>query len=415
MIRFFTFTFLLAWISPLAGQAIKDTVSTGPGYTQQIWYKLDGGEETSGTLNAWDLAFEANGQSAAIFLNAVKGMQLFVYPNGDTTDWRALDTAGFNSWAPLYNSPASWRQGAFNAGTNPSDPFDLGWGKYNTITHHVTGDSLFVVKMADGSYQKLWIESLISGTYTFRHAALGDTAGMRHVVVKSNFADKNFGYFDMAGHQTIDPEPNRDDWDFLFTKYTAFIPVPYGVSGIKTNAGVQVATIYPVDDVAAYNDTANLAYSDEADVIGWDWKQYTGSWSIEDSTVYIVKAKDGKIWKLVMEGFGGSADGNYMFSKELLSETTPIDGEIEDFFWNVYPNPAPQGVVNLVMDAPRAGEAVSLSIINMEGKTVFQDSWNSSPGLFQQTLSLSHLSVGVYIVRLGYGDAMSIKKIVISR
>ena len=79
----------------------------------------------------------------------------------------------------MYNSMASWEEGAFAAHANGYP--DYGWGKYNTITHAVVGDSLFVIKLQDGSYKQLWmVEKGGASVYTFRHADLdADASGLR--------------------------------------------------------------------------------------------------------------------------------------------------------------------------------------------------------------------------------------------
>ena len=38
--------------------------------------------------------------------------------------------------------------------------FDMGWGIYSMITHHVTGDSLYAIKTVGGDWKKLWIQKL---------------------------------------------------------------------------------------------------------------------------------------------------------------------------------------------------------------------------------------------------------------
>jgi len=82
------------------------------------------------------------------------GSQLYCYPTGDTSDWESVDTVGMNSWKVLYNSPENWEDGAFNR--NATGHPDYGWGVYNTVTHNVTGDSIYVIKVGN-ELKKLWI------------------------------------------------------------------------------------------------------------------------------------------------------------------------------------------------------------------------------------------------------------------
>ena len=44
----------------------------------------------------------------------------------------------------MYNSDTSWNYGAFVMNQS-SDMFDYGWGVYNIQTHHIIGDSVFLI------------------------------------------------------------------------------------------------------------------------------------------------------------------------------------------------------------------------------------------------------------------------------
>ena len=43
---------------------------------------------------------------------------------------------------------------------------------YNLATHHIIGDSLFIIKTVDGNWKKLWLEKKVSGEYLFKYANL---------------------------------------------------------------------------------------------------------------------------------------------------------------------------------------------------------------------------------------------------
>jgi len=50
---------------------------------------------------------------------------------------------------------------------------DYGWGVYNTVTHNVTGDSIYVIKVGN-ELKKLWIIKKVSinNIYHIRYANL---------------------------------------------------------------------------------------------------------------------------------------------------------------------------------------------------------------------------------------------------
>ena len=405
--------FALAF-SLLTNAQITDTVSTRASYADQVWYSLENGEQARSAQDRWDLAFQISGFSASILINDGLGAELYTYPNGDTAAWSTIDTSGLASWTPAYNAPSSWDEGAFNRGLDTSNSFDLGWGNYSFITHHVTADSLYVWKSPNGSLKKIWIERLASGTFHFKHANIDGSNLVQVALAKSNFSGKAFAYYNIAQDSILDLEPAVSDWDLLFSKYIDFIPVPYSVSGIRTNPNVEVAQVYPVDPVS-YNGYLNANYSDSANVIGYDWKSFdmsTFSWQLVDSTVYFIKS-DTNYWKVVMTDFGGSANGNYIFTKELINRSTSLierNEELGSFI--LYPNPAKQRNISLVTDFNQSA-SVQLRIISLNGQLVQEQSFSANSGMQTQVFQLNELKAGVYFVRIEHPKGSLTKKLIL--
>ena len=161
-------TFLLAALCLiiLGNAQTTVTVSTNAGNSVQTYYSLQNGDQGTAALADWDLAFEITGFTASIRANTQKGMQVYKAPY-TVAQWAALDTTGMaNGWAMVHDSDTSWSHGALNDGLTANE-FDLGWGVYNQVTHIVTGDSLFVVKLANGDWKKLRIDGLATSTYLF--------------------------------------------------------------------------------------------------------------------------------------------------------------------------------------------------------------------------------------------------------
>lgn len=309
---------LLSVFFSAKAQVVSDTVSMGAGYANEVWYSLDNGIQGSHVRNNWDIAFSITGFSATILTNSAEGTELWTYPNGDTSAWSSVDTTGMSAWAQNWNSDTSWALGAFSANTSTTDPYDLGWGIYNQVTHFVIGDSIYIIKLSNGDYKKLWIEKSASAVYSFRYEDLDGSNTASATINKSNYFTKNFAYYSLQTASESDREPTTADWDLVFTKYTAFVPTAYGVTGVLTNIDVESVDVRNVDE-STYDDWQAQTFSTRINEIGYDWKTFdmgTFSYIIEDSTVYFVKAKNGGIWKLVFTGFGGSTDGNFIFTKK---------------------------------------------------------------------------------------------------
>lgn len=397
-------------------QSTNDSVSIEAGYANQTWYSLENGTLESAPKDEWDLAFEINGFASSIRLNHVNGNKLWVYAHGDTADWSSIDTTGISSWPALFNSDTSWARGAFNVNAEVGNDFDLGWGVYNMITHHVVGDSLYVINH-NGTFKKLWIVSLASGSYTFRLADLDGSNEIERSLQKSAYPEKNFGYYSIANDAFLDREPIRYNWDLLFTQYSAIIPNfgGYPSTGVLLNNGVKAAKVYPVNDTETFNDHESATFRSEINGIGYGWKSInmsTFQWDIADSTVYFVQSMEGAIWKLVFSGFGGSANGMYYFTKEKLVEEEPegLTGHNgQNTLFDVYPNPATGGMINVVLS--NAG-TTQLSLTDINGRAVRQQTV-ASDGLQTHALQTADLPAGLYFLSMQSEGSSISKKIII--
>lgn len=394
-------------------QTVIDTVSLGTGYANQKWYSLQNDEQGSSAKNNWDIAFGTGGQGSTIMINSVTGTMLWGYPKADTAGWNTLDTTGLSTWPKRYNSDTSWAYGALSMPRNPGNSSDLGWGIYSTITHYVTGDSLFVIKLANNAYKKLWIKILQSGTYTFRYANLDNTSDTTVQLAKATYTGKNFGYYSLQNNAALDREPLSANWDMVFTQYTAFIPQPYTVAGVLSNGGATVAKAYPVD-------TGNVSWTSYTlttpiNGIGYNWKSFSGSvWTIEDSLVYFVKTKTGNIWKLIFTGFGGSSNGNYIFSKKMMSATgiDDLNGESLGTL-ALYPNPSSGENTTIIYSIDKTVSSAVLNIYDLSGRIVQTERLNNNPGFYQQQLSNQNLTAGMYLVSIDLDGSRIQQKLIV--
>lgn len=383
------FGFLLV----LQAQPQSTTVSLGTGYSDQVWYSLSQGETGRSAADAWHLAFEVTPMGFSILLNNARGVEGYAYP-GSPTDFENLDTIGMQQWRSLINTDTSWSHGALS---RYQTGFDIGWGIYNIVTHTIAGDSLFLLKLPSGAYYKLFIEKLVGGTYTFRYATLDNSTDVVETLSKSSFAGKQFGYYNLEAQQSIDREPELDNWDLLFTTYMTEIPtgqgtLAYPVSGVLHKEGIEVAEAYPVPDPANFNDPSGYPYQHEMNTIGYDWKSFAGGWTLKDSLVYFVKLENGPIWKLRFTAFGGSATGDFTFEKSSLfathTEVAPTVALLQ-----LYPNPA-QDVLHMVLHQEGQADWV-LQIVNPQGQLVGQEVYHVE-GIAVHSLSVSHLPSGIY-------------------
>ena len=391
-------------------------ISLGAGYSNQSFYSFTNGEVANVDNTNWDIAFSVSGMGSAVRINGGYGMELFTYPNGDLNDWSTLDTSGMSSWTSQINSDEYWSLGAFDQNADENEAFDLGWGIYSMITHYITGDSLHVLKWADGSAKKFQLIQLASGTYSFRFADIDGANEVQSSVVKSDFSGKNFAYYSITNDEVIDREPLSESWDLVFTKYvTELYPgMNYGVTGALSNVGYSVAKAegVPVADA----DYTEETFEEAINTIGYDWKSFnmdTYLYDIEEDLSYFVrKDATGEIWKINFTGFSGSSTGDIEFDTEVVS-SLGIDGLSSSNTFTLYPNPSKQRVVNLIYEISSDELLGKGAVLDMNGLVVYDFSLENG-GLRNKTLNLEHLASGAYIVCYNYGTKILRQKLILN-
>ncbi len=401
-----------------AQTTISDSVSLGAGYAEDVYYSTQTYAKTNVPNNNWDLAFHTNAYEVAIWANHINGVTVYQVPNTNSTGFSTLDTTGITGWQVLYNPDTNWSFGALNVNTDPSNPFDYGWGVYNVITHTVSGDSLYVVKLSTpgfpDDYRKLFIqEKTLAGDYIIRYANLDNTNDVTTTIYKTNYIDKNFGYYSLRNNVALDREPLTADWDLLFTRYLADLGggVHYPSTGVLNNINVQVAeasnvdlnTVDPVNYVNAY--TSNISE------IGYDWKTFNGtSFVIEDSLCYFINSQNGAISKIVFTGFGGSANGNIYF--DLTNYPTAINENNKQLrSMALYPNITSSQTVLAFNNL--TAQACELSVIAVNGTVAINTQLQTVAGINQHRVDVSSLAKGIYLVMLNSGTERLVQKLIV--
>lgn len=417
--KFYTFVALLATayacIIPSLGHTgtVSDSVTMGSSYSNEIYYSMSAGIQGSAIRSTWDIAFRTNLMSASIITNDGSGVELYTYPLADTSGWATVDITLIDTWKKMYNSTTDWETGAFNI--NQKGHPDYGWCKYNATTHNLMGDSLFIIKLRDGSLRKLWIKEKYSSLniYDFQFANI-DGTGKQTVTLDCNpFTTKNFVGYDIALNQVVDYEPvAATKWDILFTKYEGIVQGgPYTVVGVLSNYNVKVKKFEHVrtDTILAAMPAMDITRSP----IGYDWKAYIGGvYKITDSLVYFVQDLGGKIHRLVFTKFAGTSTGVIVFNNEMNSFTELNETSKSGFNAAVYPNPVSE-VMNLMLNPGKAKFSL-VSMIDITGHTVLSQRFDmQSEELSTLQVPVTGLPSGMYMVKIQAGSNVIARKIIV--
>jgi hypothetical protein len=406
--------FLMANI--VTAQQILQEISMKPGYSDQVYVSLEKGVSKSIPLSQWDIGFQITGISSSIIVNEGKGLELY-YVTGSTEETFAqkLNEVDIAQWERVINSPLSWNNGAFNRGYD-FNTGNFGWGDYNTATHTVTGTSVYVVKFPDKSFKKLFINGLVGGKYMFKYANLDGTEEKSGEVAKSDFAGRNFGYFDLLTAKTIDIEPETNQWDLLFSKYVDYTKdqsgneLPYVVSGIRTNTSVTVAK---VPNGAASNNIPDIsAFSTNINTIGYNWKSFTGgAWILDTTTAYYVKNQNNKIYKIVFKRFGGSTTGTTTFMQEDVTVSSLNEDIVSAVsYTKVFPTVVQSGA-SLTVQSNSNSSVQMLYLYDNAGNEVYKSTLMS--GNTSTTVLLPILATGQYTLMVSNGLHTEFHKIIV--
>jgi len=115
---------------------------------------------------------------------------------------------------------------------------------------------------------------------------------------------------------------------------------------------------------------------------------------------------DNAVWKIVFTGFGGSATGDFIFTKQMLLAAGINETENVPHF-SLYPNPA-SNQVNLVFEASSNSE---YSISDISGR-LMQGGILSTQTLIHN-LDISALNSGIYLITIKSDGSRRTERLII--
>ncbi len=409
-----------------AQTTITDSIETGPSYGNEVYYSLKNGKVSEVATTNWHLAFSIGNANVAVRANtagnytADQRVAVYEMVEADTSEWAAFDTTGYETdtskWVMVDNSDEDWQEGAFNQ--NAAGHPDYGWGKYNSTTHVILGQRLYMAKYMSGAntvYKKIWILNKTLGTWNIRIANIDGTDLKDIQVASSEFPTKNFVYVSLETGAVVDREPVKTDWDFVYTYYAAWqagAGMYYPAAGILTNQGVKSSKVVGQRDSTTLADTTT--FSSNISTIGYNWKSTMG---VVDTTLsYFIKALDGAYWKLTFISFKSGANattgtGRVVFDKTKLTPSTgvaAIGEEVKNV--TVYPNPA-SSQLTVLFEAQSANSTIIMTDIT--GKQVYNQQVESS-SFTQHTMDVSNFTKGIYFLNVINGNSRSVQKVVVN-
>ncbi|MCC6180672.1 MAG: HmuY family protein [Bacteroidia bacterium] len=274
------------------GNVTTMTVDMGSNYKYQLYYSLNNNKIVSSNLKTdWDIAFASVG--CRIVLNTSKSM--CVYKTNSINFNTVSDTLGFSK----------------------NCKYDVPSGDIDSTAFGQISDNSFVYIIFRGynengtalGYLKLQITSITDNDYSIIYSDLNGANSNTATIIKNT--QKNFVQYSFNKNSSVEIEPDKIDYDLIFTQYTHIFynPFePYLVSGVLQNcSAVRSALIVDKDFSAiSISDTARVPLSKKINTIGYSWKSYnytSSSYVIYPNMVYIIQDVKGFYYKLHFTSF----------------------------------------------------------------------------------------------------------------
>lgn len=116
-----------------------------------------------------------------------------------------------------------------------------------------------------------------------------------------------------------------------------------------------------------------------------------------------------------LDFMANSVDGNTMIQVRKLERkngtTVPHKNTLELSEVQFYPNPT-QGKVNIAFDLEKDGK-VMMEILNLEGKKVYSQQYNTTDLHFEETVELNDIEPGVYVITIKQENKVFSKKLLV--
>ena len=300
-----------AVVLPAPGDSKSLVASMGTNYDNQIYVSLSRDTVYAANYRNFDLSFEASPSGRHIYLNGAKYMFL---AHSGTTSISAADSAG-----------ADWKVDAEHL-DGDSTAFGL-WWQNNSVPP--TGESEVMIidrgiidHSGSDRFRKIQVIEADDSHYKVRYSKL-DNSGLNELIIPKDPA-YSLMYFSFNNNgQLVQQAPPKNDWDFVFTKYThvyfdeplsspyRFYPVTGGIVNMWDSVTGVMAELDSTPNYIPYEqvhsaEALNMNFSHRADIIGFDWKFYdfaSSQYHIAPNLYFVLKDHQGFMYKLRMIDF----------------------------------------------------------------------------------------------------------------
>lgn len=297
------------------GNTTIQTLYLGNDYKNEVYFDLGTNTYQQRDRSNWDMRFESDKDGWGIFINTGNNLRvkkLNLYSLIEKTSWDTLsimkvdtlldapdgfpETSAFKDWRKYYSVESS-----------NNDTF---YGIYILELNYIAGHRRF---------KRIQVESVDDEKFTCVISDLFDDNGnpitsnsVKTIIPKDKSQNYTYVSFENGFHIINNQEPDKNSWDFVFTRYTHFFydilpngePFPYILTGVLSSKNNVEVAKDSSDNFADINRSfiSKYTFSKDANAIGYDWKNHAfgaaGTYTVNSKITYIIKDTDGKYFKM---------------------------------------------------------------------------------------------------------------------
>lgn len=278
--------------------ASPDEQTGQPVFRNQVFFEMETGLMHTIARESWDLGFETGSNGYRVILNSANFMQA---ANLGQVPFDTVFSEG--DMAAL----------SFDFDPSHGDLDSTVIGEWLDRESGLSKGDLYMIDRGfDGSVEaqgfvKLQFTGLGGDSIAFVYSDL-DNQNKKEGVVYVGDTRQNFVCFSLEDHKVVEVQPEKDDWDLLFSYYSYRYPdgYPYWLTGALTNRqGVSSAEVNDSSTVFAelsLADTSRFEFTQDIDQIGFDWKTYLfgppARYVVDSSRIFLLKDQRGIFYKL---------------------------------------------------------------------------------------------------------------------
>ena len=237
----------------------------------------------------WDICFNNGSDGFHIMLNSSTFSKITLLQNENFENVTSIDDSTIWKW------------------DNPNGLLEsTAVGDYRNTNNIYILDRGYDISNVFQGYKKFIVDSVTTTHYIITYANLNNSETITKKIMKNS--NTNNIRYSFNTNSICNNQPNKENWDLLFTQYTHLFPndtntPAYLVTGVLINpfqTKVAIDTMQNFNDIN-YDMIGQYSFSSHQDIIGYNWKDYdleNQVYSINTNLNYIIKSSENRYFKL---------------------------------------------------------------------------------------------------------------------